>query len=186
MLTAAGLRAGAELGCAWDAGGMVIRPYEGDRATLRPLFRLADDSDLQIDKYLDLGDVLVAEEDGELVGHLQLIASSERAFELNSMAIVESRRGAGIGRALVAAAVQYCGQRAAARLLVATAAADIGNLRFYQRQGFRMLSIERDAFTAATGYGETIVIDGIPLRDRVWLDQPLLARPNSESESHQL
>ena len=40
----------------------------------------------------------------------------------------------------------------AGRVLVATAAADIGNLRFYQRQGFRMRSVERDAFTPATGY----------------------------------
>ena len=55
-------------------------------------------------------------------------------------------------------------------VLVATAAADIGNLRFYQRQGFRMRWIERDAFTPATGYSPDIVIDGIKLRDRVWLD----------------
>ncbi|QNE16934.1 GNAT family N-acetyltransferase [Kribbella qitaiheensis] len=165
---------------------MVIGPYDGDREPLRPLFRLADDSDSQIDKYLNLGEVLVAEEDGELVGQLQLIASGEQAFELNSMAIVESRRGTGIGRALVAAAIRYCEQRAAVRLLVATAAADTGNLRFYQRQGFRMLRIERDAFTPDTGYAETIIIDGVPLRDRVWLDQPLPARPKSESEPHQL
>jgi hypothetical protein len=54
--------------------------------------------------------------------------------------------------------------------LVATAAADVDNLRFYQHSGFRMRSIERDAFTAATGcVGETSV-DGLELRDRVWLD----------------
>ena len=54
---------------------------------------------------------------------------------------------------------------------VATAAADIGNLRFYQRRGFRMRSVERDAFTAATGYPPGTFIDGIELRDRVWLDR---------------
>ena len=54
-------------------------------------------------------------------------------------------------------------------MVVATAAADTGNLRFYQRLGFRFLSVERDAFTAATGYPDAIVIDGIPLLDRVWL-----------------
>jgi hypothetical protein len=58
-------------------------------------------------------------------------------------------------------------------LVVATAAADTGNLRFYQRQGFRMRAIERDAFTSATGYPEPIVIEGIELRDRVWLDLPI-------------
>jgi len=59
-------------------------------------------------------------------------------------------------------------------LLVATAAADIGNLRFYQRMGFRMLRIERDAFTAADGYPAGLAVDGIPLRDRVWLTLALL------------
>ena len=58
-------------------------------------------------------------------------------------------------------------------LLVVTAAADIGNLRFYQRQGFRMQSIVRDAFTPATGYPPGLHIDGIKLRDRVWFDLQL-------------
>jgi len=81
----------------------------------------------------------------------------------------------------------------AGRVLVATAAADIGNLRFYQRQGFRMRSVERDAFTPATGYPPGLLIDGIELRDRVWLDRVVLASsglnaaradpPNSVSKS---
>jgi hypothetical protein len=54
--------------------------------------------------------------------------------------------------------------------LVATAAADVDNLRFYQRVGFRMRSIERDAFTAATGYDPETNVGGIKLRDRVRLD----------------
>jgi hypothetical protein len=56
-------------------------------------------------------------------------------------------------------------------MVVATGAADVGNLRFYQRQGFRFRSVERDAFGPATGYPPRIEVDGIPLRDRVWLDQ---------------
>jgi GNAT superfamily N-acetyltransferase len=150
----------------------VIRRYDGDRELLRPLFREADDSEEQLNRYLDLGDVLVAEDNDQVIGHLQLITHSGTA-ELNSMAVLESRRGTGVGAALVQAAVQACRRDAVPRLLVATAAADIGNLRFYQRQGFRMLCVERDAFTAATGYPDGIVIGGIPLRDRVWLDRDL-------------
>jgi hypothetical protein len=41
-------------------------------------------------------------------------------------------------------------------MVVATAAADIGNLRFYQRCGFRFVSVERDAFVPATGYPDPI------------------------------
>jgi len=60
-------------------------------------------------------------------------------------------------------------------MVVATAAADTGNLRFYQRLGFRFRSVERDAFTVATGYPDAIVIEGVPLLDRVWLSQDLRA-----------
>ena len=62
---------------------------------------------------------------------------------------------------------------------MATAAADIGNLRFYQRVGFRFTVVERDAFTAATGYPDPIVIDGVPLRDGVWLARDLVAADES-------
>ena len=151
---------------------MIVHRYDGDRDLLRPLFREADDSMQQIDTYAGLGAVFVAEADGAIIGHLQLITGNDEA-ELKSMAVVESRRGTGVGRALVRAALDHCRQNAANRLLVATAAADIGNLRFYQRQGFRMLRIERDAFVPSTGYPGERVIDGIPLRDRVWLSQDL-------------
>jgi GNAT superfamily N-acetyltransferase len=149
---------------------MIVHRYDGDRAVLRPLFREADDSEQQIDAYLGLGDVFVAEAGREIVGHLQLIIDDADA-ELKSMAVAESRRGTGVGRALVRAALDHCRRNAVRRLLVATAAADTGNLRFYQRQGFRMLRIERDAFVPSTGYPDEIVIDGIPLLDRVWLSQ---------------
>ncbi len=152
---------------------MLIHLYEGDREALRPLFRLADDSELHIDSYLGVGDVLVAVDGGQIVGHLQLVAMEAQAFELTSMAVIESRQGTGIGRALVEAAIQQCQRHAGLRLVVATATADIGNLRFYQRQGFRMLRVERDVFDAEAGYPEGIIIDGIPLRDRIWLDQDL-------------
>jgi hypothetical protein len=80
-----------------------------------------------------------------------------------------------VGRLLIQAAIDLAtagaGAESMVTILVATAAADIGNLRFYQRQGFRMRSVERDAFTPATGYPAGLLIDGIELRDRVWLDR---------------
>jgi predicted N-acetyltransferase YhbS len=89
------------------------------------------------------------------------------------MAVLPERQGRGIGGALVTAALELARAAGRSTLVVATAAADVGNLRFYQRLGFRMRSIERDAFTEATGYAPGLVIDGIELRDRVWLDRPV-------------
>lgn len=81
---------------------------------------------------------------------------------------------------LVAAAIDEVVAASGSMLLVATAAASTGNLRFYQRLGFRLRSIERDAFTTATGYPAGIRWDGIELRDRVWLDYPLDHHPSRD------
>ena len=148
--------------------------HAGSRAELRPLFELAEDSEAQLDQYLELGRVLVAMRGSEVLGHLQLVPTTRaREIELKNMAVVPEQRGTGIGRALVASALRASAEEGWSRMLVATGAADVGNLRFYQRVGFRLLSVERDAFTPATGYPNPIVIDGIPLRDRVSLSQDL-------------
>lgn len=153
---------------------MDIRWHHGERRALSHLFELAEDSPEQLDRYLHLGRVLVAVEDGSIVGHLQLVDGRDSGeVELQSMAVAERRQRRGVGRALVERAIAECRLSGAGTLLVATAAADLGNLRFYQLMGFRMLRVERDAFTAAEGYPEGLVIDGIPLRDRVWLTMAL-------------
>jgi GNAT superfamily N-acetyltransferase len=157
-----------------DIGEVRVEPYTGARARLRPLFELAEDSPAQLDTYLASGRVLVARRGCEVVGHLQLIETDRPdEVELKNMAVREDRQGQGIGARLVRAAVELLAAEAASMLVVATATADIGNLRFYQRQGFRMRAIERDAFTLATGYDPGIRINGIALRDRVWLDHQL-------------
>ena len=79
------------------------------------------------------------------------------------------------------AAIALARDEGRSRLLVATAAADIGNLRFYQRLGFRIHSVERDAFTPATGYKPGLLIGGIELRDRVWLDRGVDDYPGAYS-----
>jgi GNAT superfamily N-acetyltransferase len=148
--------------------------HDGSRNEIRPLFELAEDSKAQLDDYLDQGRVLVATRGSAIIGHLQLVPTTRAGqVELKNMAVVPEQQGSGIGRALVVAAARRCAAEGWSEMLVGTAAADIGNLRFYQRQGFRMLSIDRDAFTAATGYPDPTVIDGVVLRDRVWLERNL-------------
>jgi predicted N-acetyltransferase YhbS len=154
---------------------MHIDNYRQDRNSLLPLFALADDSRVQISTYISLGDVLVAR-DGDLVlGHLQIVETNDAGvFELKKMAVKETRQREGIGHSLVKAGIAHCRAREGHRLIVATATADIGNLRFYQRQGFRMCKIVRDAFVSSSGYPEGTVVDGIPLRDQVFFDLDLM------------
>jgi GNAT superfamily N-acetyltransferase len=152
---------------------MQLRWYDDDRMRIRHLFELADDSELQVSSYINEGRVLVAWDGDQPVAHLQLIPTTADEIELKSLAVVPERQHGGVGRMLIDAAVDAAKADGYARMTVSTGGADTGNLRFYQRCGFRLLSVERDAFTPETGYPEQMFIDGIELRDRVWLDRPL-------------
>ena len=148
--------------------------HSGSRAELRALFALAEDSEQELDAYIEAGRVLVALDGDTIVGHLQLTDTGDPSeAEVKNTAVDPAYQRRGIGRALMEAAIELARADGRSALVVATAAADIGNLRFYQRLGFRLRAVERDAFTPATGYEPGLLIDGIELRDRVWLDRML-------------
>jgi GNAT superfamily N-acetyltransferase/catechol 2,3-dioxygenase-like lactoylglutathione lyase family enzyme len=153
--------------------------FEGAREPLAELFALAGDSPTAVSAYRDLGRVLVASDGATIVGHLQLV-DGEHEAEVKSLAVREERQGLGIGRMLIARAVEVCREERRATLLVATAAADTRVLRFYQRLGFRLLRVERDAFTPEAGYPD-VDVDGIALRDRVWLSLDLFRQAPSRT-----
>lgn len=160
------------------AGVVRVETYDGPREELRGLFELAEDSAAELDSYLHAGRVLTATVGLDVVGHLQLVETDRPGqTEIKNMAVREDWQGGGIGARLVRAAVDLLAAEGGTAMLVATASADVGNLRFYQRQGFRMRSVERDAFTPAAGYPPGTRIDGIELRDRVWLDRPVDPTP---------
>lgn len=157
-----------------ENGSVRIRWYNGDREALRALFEEAEDSSAQLDSYLREGRILVALLGDDVVGHLQLVDTVREAeIELKSMAVTPERRGTGIGKRMVEHAITASRADGYHRMAVATAAADIDNLRFYQRRGFRFTAVEPDAFDADAGYPAGITVHGIPLIDRVWLAQPL-------------
>jgi GNAT superfamily N-acetyltransferase/catechol 2,3-dioxygenase-like lactoylglutathione lyase family enzyme len=155
----------------------MIEWFEGSRSALADLFALADDSREQVERYRDLGRVLVARDGPTVLGHLQLVpGESADETEVKSLAVRQDRRGSGIGRSLVNGAIAICQEELCSVLLVATAAADTGALRFYQRLGFRFLRVERDVFTPEAGYPPT-EIDGVPLGDQIWLSLTLDSSP---------
>jgi predicted N-acetyltransferase YhbS len=157
-----------------------IHRHDGPRGLLDALFRLADDSETQVAAYRDAGEVFVAKDaHAAVLGHIQLIATDEPGvLEIKSLAVDESAQGHGIGQALVGFVLDQARASGAHLVVVSTAAAGLSVLRFYQRAGFRMARIERDAFTPETGYPDGILIEGIPLRDRVWLDVAVTESPS--------
>jgi RimJ/RimL family protein N-acetyltransferase len=145
---------------------LAVELFCGSRSELLPLFLEADDSLTEITSYMELGEVLVVRDEGRIIGHVQLIQYASD-WEIRSIAVIESKRGQGVGSALAHVAVDRAFRSGGARVRVRTATADIGNLRFYQRVGFRMERVDRDVFSIERGYS-MCEIDGIPLLDQIW------------------
>jgi ribosomal protein S18 acetylase RimI-like enzyme len=171
----------------WNVRGttaeMRIVEHSGPRTELRRLFDLAEGSARALDDYIDRGRVLVALDGDAVVGHVQITETGRASeLEIKNMAVDPAMRGRGLGRALIESAAEIARVEWRSALLVATAGADVGNLRFYQRVGFRIRSIERDVFNQAAGY-DALSIGGIPVRDRVWLDR-ILSNDESSVRRH--
>jgi GNAT superfamily N-acetyltransferase len=141
-----------------------------ERRALIQLVRLAEDSDSQIESAIDEGTMYVADDDDTPIGVVLVLDHGDRERELRYVAIAESHQRKGLGKAMLADVHDAEVARGSARLLVGTSCADTGNLDFYQRCGYRLLSIERDYFTPERGYPADFVINGLPAVDMVWLD----------------
>jgi GNAT superfamily N-acetyltransferase len=153
---------------------VTIEEYAGARRDLEWSFRLAEDSDQQLDSYIDLGRLWVARTSaGEVIGHLQAVPRDADVWEIVNTAVAEPARGRGVGRALLDRAGEVARAAGITRLVLATATADLGNLRFYQRCGFRMTHVVPDAFGAPQGYPAGIEVDGIPMLDQIWFERVL-------------
>lgn len=147
----------------------------GQREPYLPLFRLADDAPSQIERYRERGELfgLLGAEPRPLGMVLAVPTDEPGETELVSVAIAEAYQDRGLGRHLVEHVLRHLTQQGRRRALVGTSSAGLGALRFYQRLGFRVLRIERNAFGPAHGYPPGLEEDGVPVLDRVWLDQPL-------------
>jgi hypothetical protein len=77
-----------------SADDVRIETYGGPRDDLRALFELAEDSAAELDSYVDVGRVLVAVSDGEIIGHLQLTGTGDqRQVEIKTWRCARPSRG---------------------------------------------------------------------------------------------
>lgn len=145
-----------------------------------PLLLLADDAEGHVRAHLDDGHLFTlvdGADGGKTVGAVQGVAREndevERTVELTLVAVAADQQRGGLGRRLVTSVLDELRALGYGRALVGTSNAGVGQIAFYQKVGFRLLSIERDHFNEARGYDGTEQSDGIVHRDLVWFDQPL-------------
>ncbi len=86
------------------------------------------------------GRVLFALEGGEAVGCCALMALADGGFELAKMAVAEPYKGRGLGRALMAAALERARAAGAPRLYLETNSGLAPALALYRSFGFREIT----------------------------------------------
>jgi GNAT superfamily N-acetyltransferase len=85
--------------------------------------------------------------------------------------------GQGVGSALISAAAEYAREIKSRRLWLITTNDNTHALRFYQRQGFSLVKIHKDALQVSRTIKPEIPLvglDGIPLRDEIELEMQLI------------
>ena len=150
------------------AAHLSLEPAD-DREELVPLLLEADESEAVLRGYLYEGTLYRVLADGEPVGAVLLIPEGD-GLEIKNIALVEDRRGRGLGRAAIEAVAALARATGADRLLVGTADSSNGTIAFYRRVGFRDAGRLVGFFD---DYPEPVVEDGIVAHDMVRFEMKL-------------
>jgi putative acetyltransferase len=86
------------------------------------------------------GQALFVAEGGEIVGCVALMKLADGGFEVAKMAVADSHKGRGLGRALMAACVERARAAGAPRLYLETNSALAPAMALYRGFGFRELT----------------------------------------------
>ena len=140
-----------------------------DRETLVPILLQADESEPVLRAYLHDGELYRIIADERDVGAVLLISEVDDV-EIKNIALVESARGKGLGRAAIEAIEELARRSGAARLLVGTADSSFGTIAFYRRVGFHDAGRIEGFFDA---YPEPVIEDGIVAHDMIRFEMPL-------------
>jgi putative acetyltransferase len=106
------------------------------------------------------GRIFMAMEDGEAVGCAALLPLPEGGFELGRMAVIETSRGGGVGRALLQTCLEAASAAGARRLYLEASSVLVPALSLYRSMGFRPLPRARPGSTADE-------------RIDIWMERPL-------------
>ena len=115
----------------------------------------------------------VAVDDGNWIGYLSY---ENRAGDIEVVVLESLLEGQGVASALLARCAGEAVSEAARRLWLLTSNDNTPALRFYQRRGFVLVAVHRDAITHARANLKPEIPltgkDDIPLRDEIELELP--------------
>ncbi len=144
---------------------MEIQEVPNTKAPIELLLE-ADPSVEKINAYLPRSKCFVTMLQGKPVGAYVVQCIDPGVYELMSIAVLPERQRKGIGSKLLKHAVTAVRDMGAHRFEVGTGTFGY-QLAYYQREGFRVFTIERDFFLI--NYKEPIYEKGIQLKDMLRL-----------------
>ncbi len=112
----------------------------------------------------------VAERDGAIVGLLTYHIADD-ACEIVTLDSLQP--GGGVGTALIEAVAECARRAGCVRLWLVTTNDNLAALRFYQKRGFVLVAVHRNALDASRRLKPEIPLigyEGIPLRDEIELE----------------
>ncbi|WP_028782454.1 GNAT family N-acetyltransferase [Thalassobacillus devorans] len=124
-----------------------------------------------VEEYVQRGDCMLAENDGNTVGVYVLLPTRPGTVELVNIAIEESHRGKGLGKQLVMDAIRVAKSQGYQTIELGTGNSSVDQLAFYQKCGFRIVGVDADFFVRH--YEEEIYENGIQCRDMIRLSLDL-------------
>lgn len=124
-----------------------------------------------LEKYLFESSVYVGVMGEEIVGVLALLPIDKTLIEIKNIAVLETHQGKGIGKKLLAFAMENAKEHGFQDIQIGTANSSIGQLALYQKMGFELDHIRKAFFT--DNYPETMYENGILVRDMIVLKRKL-------------
>ena len=97
-------------------------------------------------KYIlaDGGHILIALNGEEVIGTVSLIKREAGVFELSKMAVTEEYQGAGIGKKLMEACIDYAKETGCSRLFLDSSTKLAPALSLYTKYGFKEIPVPKD------------------------------------------
>jgi ribosomal protein S18 acetylase RimI-like enzyme len=107
--------------------------------------------------------VLVAADREEVVGYLILgpwvaLESAAHVAEVHGLAVAPDRQGEGIGARLLGAAIERSRRESIRRLVLRVLATNPGARRLYERHGFEVEGVRREAFLLEGAYVDDLLM----------------------------
>jgi ribosomal protein S18 acetylase RimI-like enzyme len=125
---------------------MFIRQLTDSDPIPYDLLLLADPEREIIDSYIHDSWAFAAYQEGQLVGCYVLANLTADSAEIKNIVVSEQYQNQGIGKSLLAHAIQTAKSHQKKQLVIATADSSTIQLQLYQKIGFQILEVQKDYF----------------------------------------